>query len=145
MLLKLRHGELEEELWLNIEEDSELHDELPESSLADDELEQLLLLYVWLEQPLLEEDEETLFKKRLQRQELEELDVFESSELQLEEQHDGLLKDELLLEDVEDTELMEELLLEETEDGGDGHDGELLLLLLEWELTDMDREEEEHE
>ena len=141
----LRHGELEEELWLNLEEDSELHDELPENSWADDELEQLLLLYVWQEQPLLEEDEESSVKKRLQRQELEELDMFECSELKLEEQHDGLLSDELLLEDVEDNELLEELLLEEIEDGGYGQDGELLLLLLEWELTDMDWEEEEHE
>ena len=90
-----------------------------------------MLLYVWLEQPLLEEDEESTVKKRLQRQELEELDMFECSELQLEEQHDGLLSDELLLEHVEDTELLEEILLEEIEDGGYGQDGELLLLLLE--------------
>ena len=65
--------------------------------------------------------------------------------MQLEEQHDVLLSDELLLEDVEDIELLEELLLEEIEDIGDGQDGELLLLLLECELTDMDWEEEELE
>ena len=57
-LLRLRLGELEEQLLLNTEEDRELHDEV-EATLTEDELELLLLLLVRaLELPLLEDQEE---------------------------------------------------------------------------------------
>ena len=40
---------------------------------------------------------------------------------------------------------MEELLLDESTDGGELLDLELLLLTLEWELTDSDKEDDEQE
>ena len=54
----LRLRELEEELWLSFEDDTELHDELVETWFIEDEWLLLLLQQDWLEHPLLEEQEE---------------------------------------------------------------------------------------
>ena len=48
-------------------------------------------------------------------------------------------------DELEDIELNEELLLQDVEVGGEGQDGELLLLWLEWELTEMECEDDEQE
>jgi len=40
---------------------------------------------------------------------------------------------------------LEELLLDESSDGGELLDSELLQLTLEWELTDIDKEDDEQE
>ena len=51
----------------------------------------------------------------------------------------------MLEDELEDIELLQELLLEDNDEVGEGQEGELLLLWLEWELTDIDCEEEEQE
>lgn len=79
----------------------------------------------------------------LLQDELEEVELF--SELELDEQHAGLYSERLLHDELLDKEGLEELLLEETIDGGELQETELLLLMLEWELTELESEEEELE
>ena len=82
-LLMLRLRELEDELWLSFEDDTELHEELFESWLSEDECLLLLLQQDWIEHPLLEEQEECSGTDELQDEEKTELKTFD--ELQLEE------------------------------------------------------------
>ena len=64
-------------------------------------------------------------------------------ELQLEEQQEVMLSDGLLQEELDDMDSYDELLLEELMDGGEVHDIELLLLLLDIELSNEESEDEE--
>ena len=76
-------------------------------------------------------------------EELHDVDFVE--QLLLDEQQDTTLSEVLQLEELEDIELLEELLLDESSDGGELLDSELLQLTLEWELTDIDKEDDEQE
>ena len=74
-------------------------------------------------------------------EELHDVDFVE--QLLLDEQQDTTLSEMLQLEELDDIELLEELLLDESTDGGELLDSELLQLTLECELTDIDKEDEE--
>ena len=106
------------------------------------ELEMLeLLLDSSLEHLLLEEQDDNSAQDK---QELEELEEWElCKELQLEEQYEVKLSDTMLQEELDDWDLSEELLLEELKDGGEVDNIELLLLLLDKELTHEESEGEE--
>ena len=71
---------------------------------------------------------------------LEEWELCE--ELQLEEQHEVKLSDGLLQEELDDLDSLDELLLKELKDGGEVHDNELLLVLLDNELSHEESEDE---
>ena len=107
-----------------------------------EELDMLeLLLDSSLEHLLLEEQDDN---SAPDKQELEELEEWElCDELQLEEQQEVMLLDGLLQEELDDWDLYDELLLEELMDGGETHEIELLLLLLDKELTHEESEDEE--
>ena len=76
-------------------------------------------------------------------EELHDVDFVE--QLLLDEQQETILLEMLQLEELDDIELLEELLLDESSDGGELLDSELLQLTLEWELTDIDKEDDEQE
>ena len=76
-------------------------------------------------------------------EELHDVDFVE--QLLLDEQQDTTLSEMLQLEELDDIELLEELLLDESTDGGELLDSELLQLTLDWELTDSDKEDDEQE
>ena len=63
--------------------------------------------------------------------------------MQLEEQYEVKLSDGLLHEELDDWDSSDELLLDELMDGGEVHDIELLLLLLDKEITHEESEDEE--
>ena len=75
--------------------------------------------------------------------ELHDVDFVE--QLLLDEQQDTILSEMLQLDELDEIELLEELLLDESTDGGELLDSELLELTLEWELTDNDKEDDEQE
>ena len=76
-----------------------------------------------------------------EHEELDDCDILD--ELQLEEQHDVKLSDKFLQEELDNLDSSDELLLEELFDGGEVHEFELLLLLLNNELTHEESEEKE--
>ena len=81
--------------------------------------------------------------EKLLHEELQDLELL--IELELEEQHLGLISEWLLQDELHEIEGFEELLLLDTKDGGELEETELLLLMLECELMHSDSEEEELE
>ena len=100
-----------------------------------------LLLDLSLEHLLLEEHDKQAAQDKHELEELEEWELFE--ELQLEEQHEVKLSDGLLHKELDDWDSSDELLLDELMDGGVVHDIELLLLLLDKDITHEESEDEE--
>ena len=80
-------------------------------------------------------------QQKLLHDELQDLEL--RVELELDEQHLGLCSDWLLQDELHENEGFDELLLDDTKDGGELQETELLLLTLECELMQSEREEEE--
>ena len=123
------------------DEEGELQDELIEASVMEDEHELLLLLDSSLEHGLLDEEEHEIAADQLLLELL--LDSEFIDELQLDDKHDPDVRLGLLLEELDDWDVSELEQLDEVIGSEELHDGELLQLVLERELSDVEKDDEE--
>ena len=123
------------------DEEGELQDELIEASVMEDEHELLLLLDSSLEHGLLDEEEHEIAADQLLLELL--LDSEFIDELQLDDKHDPDVRLGLLLEELDDWDVSELKQLDEVIGSEELHDGELLQLVLDRELSDVEKDDEE--
>jgi len=107
----------------------------------EDEHELLLLLDSSLEHGLLDEEEHEIAADQLLLELL--LDSEFIDELQLDDKHDPDVRLGLLLEELDDWDVSELEQLDEVIGSEELHDGELLQLVLERELSDVEKDDEE--